>query len=287
MTIIAIFLFPFRAFAYNGAAIRLAQVLTIQARQQGFVGRDAASEANLKIAGLAISEIKLPLLSANLPSPLMGEGQGGGEKETQIKNYLESGNRPQALLTAKEMLRQDPDNPRVRQIAEKLEQAPQESELSISSGQKNLEPLWEKAKKEKSYPDLKELTARVAKAEIRPPYYAELLTLFDQVRNDLSRKSEVRYREAMHLQDPIARGEALQKILAGYPDFEKGQQELARLYETLSDANFPLWVRAETLQQLDGCSKALPLYEALIRKTHFSAIPLHQKAIQAVKECTG
>ena len=208
----------------------------------------------------------------------------------EAERFVSEGNVSQAILTAKEALRLDPENLKAKELLERLSQP-----VAADEGQKNWEEgekLWQEAiahyKQGRQIPaflKLREAKHFFQQSSARPPYFSELDGMLGDLDRRLQRELSEQLKVIGSLEDPVAAGIKLQKILSWYPDYEPAKKEWNTVVARLNRRSEEAWMRAETLRQLEGCEAAFAALQRAKTLAHFETVPIWQQASQSLAQC--
>lgn len=249
-------------------------------------------------------ETALALLASRGAVSQAGHGAVSGSEDVsrpaleEARQFLENGEPRRAALILKESLRRGDREGKIRNVLGRLERSLEEDETShnlSATVQKQFgqaRRLLEEAKGGGGYLKYREALSLFKKEDLKPPFHRELEAGLKEsggiLLRDLEPKLKNWGRALQNEKAPLKEiGLALQKVLATHPPSPEARLLLQKVHALLEKRSEPVLMEARTVQELEGCRAALPLYAKAKEAALFSEIPAWQESHRLSETCAG
>ena len=226
----------------------------------------------------------------------------GAEKMEEVKQFLESGNSAQAILSLQEIVEKESANDRAKEAITRLqtvsEKGSQEVSLSETIKEKfsKSQNFFEEAKQAQqkndfvlAYQKLKEADVLFSPDDLKPPFFKEMEDLLQEteshLENDLQTKLVVWEKETANGGDLKMIGQKLREANKNYPPSALAETLLQKIYSLLDAKAQPILMQAKTVQQLEGCQVSSGLFVKVKEAALFNEVPAWQEANRNASAC--
>lgn len=219
-------------------------------------------------------------------------------KMSEVKNFLEKGEKGQAILVLNEVLLKEPEHSRAKILLGRLQQEETGNQENgdhseeIRNRFQKAQGLFDEGMKTKEYQKFKEALALFQESDLKPSFYQQLVAETKGVEEILRQRLEPSLKKwSRDLESPSVdlkkMGSELREVERNYPPIPEIIDLLQKIYSSLDQKARPFLLRAKTVQELEGCHVAVDKFEKVREVAGFEEIKAWKEADQNIEACGG
>lgn len=223
---------------------------------------------------------------------------GMREKMREVKTFLKRGEKSQAILVLNEILSKEPENERAKILLARLQeeeagnQERDDQSEEIRNRFQKAQGLFDEGMKTKEYQKFKEALALFQEGDLKPSFYQQLVTEAKGLEEILKQKLEPSLKRwSRDLEAPSAdlkkMGTELREVEKKYPPTPEVLGILQKIYSSLDQKAKPFLIRAKTLQEMEGCKKAVDKFVRVKEIAVFEEVKAWKEAERKIGACGG